>query len=385
MFVHARRSLAALAACALFTVPSAALAQDESAAEKLKPEDFVFVEMKTNKGDIIIEVDQARAPISAENFLKYVRDGFYEGLVFHRVVPGFVIQGGGFDEKLQLQTPRPPIKNEWTNGLTNVRGSVAMARTNDPDSATSQFYVNLQSNANLDQPMGGGAAYAVFAHVVEGMDVVDKIGAAPQGTKMTPQGPMQNVPTENVVIASAKIIDDEETIEALHKSQESARAARERSIQARKEQLRETIRQEEERAVREAKQREEQFAQAKALLEEKDVNLDGAKTTDSGLWYLVVEKGEGNSPTINDTVVCHYRLWLTNGREVDSSYSRNQPATFPLGGVIRGWQEGVQLLTPGTKAYFIVPPELGYGSSGMRGAIPPNSTLVFEITLLEVQ
>ncbi len=345
----------------------------------------MFVEMKTNFGDIIIEVDTERAPVTAENFLQYVRDDFYSGLVFHRVVPGFVIQGGGFDQELKLVPPRAPIENEWLNGLTNVRGSLSMARTSAPNSATSQFFINLSDNINLDQPISGNAAYAVFAYVVEGLDVVDKVAAVQQGTRTTPQGPMQNVPMENVVIESVSIIEDEETIQALHESQAEVREAREEKIAARRAELAEVEKRQKEEQMRAEKQREEQFAKAKSLLEGKDIDLEGAQTTDSGLWYLITEEGEGESPTIQDTVVCHYRLWLPSGNEVDSSHSRNQPATFPLGRVIKGWQEGVQLLKPGGTAYFIVPPDLGYGSGGAGGSIPPNAVLVFEVQLLEVQ
>ena len=149
-------------------------------------------------GSITIELFKDQAPVSTANFLQYVRDGFYPGTVWHRVVPGYVIQGGGFTADLTEKPTRPPIQNEATNGLTNRRGTVAMARTRSLRSATSQFYINLSNNASLDHrgfsPEVFG--YAVFGRVIEGMDVVDRIGAVKTGVK----DGMDDVPLEPVII-----------------------------------------------------------------------------------------------------------------------------------------------------------------------------------------
>ncbi|RJS95036.1 peptidylprolyl isomerase [Salinisphaera sp. Q1T1-3] len=156
----------------------------------------------TNLGDIHIEVDETNAPVSAENFLTYVRDGFYDGVIFHRVIPGFVVQGGGFDTDFNQQKTRAPIKNESANGLENKRGTLSMARTQDPHSATSQFFINLRDNEQLDD-MGYRPGYAVFARVVEGMDIVDAIAEVSTGAA----GPFgQDVPQETVQIESARIV-----------------------------------------------------------------------------------------------------------------------------------------------------------------------------------
>lgn len=155
------------------------------------------VAMKTNMGTIVIELDQEKAPISVENFLSYVDDGYYKGTIFHRVIPDFMIQGGGMDVDLKQQKTKDPIKNEAKNGLKNVRGSLAMARTNDVDSATSQFFINLKDNNFLDHG-ARGFGYAVFGKVVEGMEVVDKIATIP--TKRS--GYHGNVPTTPVIIES---------------------------------------------------------------------------------------------------------------------------------------------------------------------------------------
>ena len=135
------------------------------------------VKLETTLGDIVLELDPDKAPISVENFLTYVSEGFYDGTIFHRVMPGFMIQGGGFDENVDKKTAglHPAIKNESKNGLSNARGTIAMARTGDPHSATNQFFINVVDNQRLDASARQPWGYAVFGKVVEGLDVVDKI------------------------------------------------------------------------------------------------------------------------------------------------------------------------------------------------------------------
>ena len=157
--------------------------------------------LDTSNGQIEIELDPVKAPISTKNFLEYVDSGFYNNTIFHRVIPGFMAQGGGFTQAMQQKDTKAPIKNEASNGLHNVRGTLAMARTSDPNSATAQFFINVADNAFLDP--GRDAGYAVFGKVVKGMDVVDIIVNSPATTK---QG-MQNVPVDPVLIKSAKRID----------------------------------------------------------------------------------------------------------------------------------------------------------------------------------
>jgi cyclophilin family peptidyl-prolyl cis-trans isomerase len=162
-----------------------------------------MVVFKTNLGDIHIETDQEKAPVTTENFLQYVRDGFYDGVIFHRVIPGFVIQGGGFDETFNQKKTRSPITNESDNGIDNERGTLSMARTNDPESATAQFFVNLRDNDALNSAHGR-PGYAVFAKVVEGMDVVDAIAEVPTGAA----GPFrEDAPQDTVIIESAHIVE----------------------------------------------------------------------------------------------------------------------------------------------------------------------------------
>lgn len=158
------------------------------------------VEMETSKGTLIIRVDEENAPVTAKNFLQYVSDGFYDGLIFHRVIPNFVIQGGGFNKEMRRSETRAPIKNESDNGLKNLRYSLSMARTNEPDSANSQFFINLKDNAFLDSAEGK-VGYAVFGEVIEGQDVVDAIAVVPTGNV----GPFQDVPKEPVIITRATV------------------------------------------------------------------------------------------------------------------------------------------------------------------------------------
>ncbi|HPA02029.1 MAG TPA: peptidylprolyl isomerase [Chiayiivirga sp.] len=164
------------------------------------------VALHTNLGDIVIELDPVKAPASSENFLAYVKDGFYNGTVFHRVIDNFMAQGGGYTADLQPKPTRAPIQNEANNGLSNLRGTLAMARTGEPHSANSQFFINLVDNPRLDyvsSENGMTWGYAVFGKVVEGMSVVDKIRAIPTGG----QGPFHSdVPTQPIVIERAEVL-----------------------------------------------------------------------------------------------------------------------------------------------------------------------------------
>ncbi|MFC5547605.1 peptidylprolyl isomerase [Massilia aerilata] len=160
------------------------------------------VSLKTSMGEIVLELDQEKAPISVANFLQYVKSGFYKGTVFHRVIDGFMIQGGGMDAQLKGRKTRPPIKNEGNNGLSNAAYTVAMAREDNPDSATSQFFINVVDNFGLDAINRMDAGYTVFGKVVKGKEVVDKI----KGVLVDDVKGMQNVPVTPVVIQSATIV-----------------------------------------------------------------------------------------------------------------------------------------------------------------------------------
>ena len=164
----------------------------------------VRVLLETSLGNITLELDPAKAPKTVENFVKYVNDKHYDGIVFHRVIRGFMIQGGGYDDKMKERITRSPIQNEAANGLKNLRGTVAMARTSAPHSASAQFFINHADNGFLDYPGQDGWGYAVFGKVVEGMDVVDKIGSTPTGNA-APFG--RDVPVTAVIIQRASVVE----------------------------------------------------------------------------------------------------------------------------------------------------------------------------------
>lgn len=161
------------------------------------------VALETSKGRIVLELSPDRAPKTVENFLAYVESGFYEGTIFHRVIDGFMVQGGGFTADMDRKPTRDPIPNESGSGLSNERGTIAMARTSDPDSATAQFFINTVDNQRLDARGGGNSGYTAFGRVVEGMDVVDAITSV----QTTRKGMMENVPVEPVVIEGAAVVD----------------------------------------------------------------------------------------------------------------------------------------------------------------------------------
>jgi len=177
---------------------------DEQQTEKQPQEEKGpgMVKLETSIGEIVIELNEKAAPVSVKNFLQYVEEGFYNGLIFHRVIKNFMIQGGGFTADMQRKQIRPPIVNEANNGLKNDRGTIAMARTNDPDSATSQFFINHVNNDSLNYVNERKPGYTVFGKVVKGMEIVDAIAAV----KTTTRHGMRNVPVEPVIIKSASTV-----------------------------------------------------------------------------------------------------------------------------------------------------------------------------------
>ncbi len=192
--ISRRKTTFALAGLAL----SAGLFAATGASAQTSPQ----VELKTSLGAIVLELDPAKAPKTVANFLQYVNSKHYDGTIFHRVMDGFMIQGGGFTADMQQKPTQPPIPLEARNGLKNDKYTVAMARTGDPNSATAQFFINVAANASLNAPQPDGHGYAVFGKVVRGTDVVDKIRAVATGNR----GMHQNVPTTAVTILSARVL-----------------------------------------------------------------------------------------------------------------------------------------------------------------------------------
>ena len=345
--------------------PGQPTAQPEA---KPKLPDRVYVKLATTVGDIILELNQEKAPISVANFLQYGDSGFYDGTIFHRVIKGFMIQAGGFDKDMTLkESKQPPIKNEWQNGLKNKRGTIAMARIgNKPDSATSQFFVNLVDNPALDIPRDG-AGYAVFGRVIKGMEVVDKLGDV--AVKMDARADQLKpaLPVEPVIINKVSRVDPAEVKDALA------------AIQA---QEAEEAKKAEEAAAKAAEAAKTAMEAGKEYVKSQGADITKGVTTPSGLWYVDVTPGTGAQPQPTDQVEVHYTGWLTNGTKFDSSVDRGQPAKFGLNNVIKGWTEGVGSMKVGGKRFLVVPPDLGYGPRGQPPKIPANSVLVFQVELL---
>jgi cyclophilin family peptidyl-prolyl cis-trans isomerase len=194
-------------ALVLLSLGFAATAAAQAPAADAKPADAKpRVSLKTNMGEIVVELDPAKAPKSVENFLQYVKEKHYDGTIFHRVIPTFMIQGGGYTSNGQAKGTRPPVTNEADNGLPNLRGTIAMARTGDPHSATAQFFINVVDNPFLNhvsKENGSTWGYAVFGKVVSGMEVVDAI----KNVQTAPQGMFPNAPTSPVVVNTATLVE----------------------------------------------------------------------------------------------------------------------------------------------------------------------------------
>ncbi|MEW6252903.1 MAG: peptidylprolyl isomerase [Planctomycetota bacterium] len=345
------------------TKPATQEAQVPPPATQPSSPDTVRVKLTTTLGDIVLELDAAKAPISTHNFVRYVDAKFYEGKIFHRVMKDFMIQGGGYTPEMdEPKAPFPPIKNEWRNGLKNVRGTIAMARTQVADSATAQFFINVVDNPMLDTPRDG-AAYAVFGKVVEGMDVVDEIRNTEVVTHAKYPSPQAVVPKKPVIILSAEVLGNVDRAKLAGHIEAAEKAAREAEAKV-------------------AAEREKEVQDyLKKLEQEKGKKPE---KTASGIYYVIVKEGSGESPKPTDTVEVHYTGTLLNGSKFDSSRDRGQPTRFPLNRVIRGWTEGVGLMKPGEQRILVIPPELAYGARPPTPLIPPNSWLVFDVELLKV-
>jgi len=197
-----KRILGLFFAVVLGCLPAAVFSSDQNS----KGAGIVTVRMETNKGVITLELDGNKAPETVANFVEYAKAGFYDGTIFHRVIPGFMIQGGGFTADMKQKATRAPISNEANNGLKNVTGSIAMARTSDPHSATAQFFINVKDNGFLDHtaPTRQGWGYCVFGRVTDGMDVVHAIEKVPTGNRSG----MQDVPMSEVIINKVTVVEN---------------------------------------------------------------------------------------------------------------------------------------------------------------------------------
>ena len=367
-----KRMIGLVATATLMTMATSGLAQEGDGAAKAPPEvPLQFVEMKTSKGDIIIELNAAKAPISVENFVQYTKDKGYDGTIFHRVIPKFMIQGGGFEPGMVKRDTRPGIKNEWENGLKNKRGTIAMARLGgQPDSATNQFFINHKDNSALDT-VRDGAAYAVFGKVVSGMEVVDAIAITPTAHSHAAGGHHDDAPVEDILIEEVRVMSPEEAATKVATSKAATKVATSKAATDKRVGI---------------------LQQAPAAVSKKPASLPGDKTgsapakqSDSGLAWFDLKEGEGKMPASgSDIVKVHYTGYLLDGTKFDSSVDRGEPIEFPLNRVISGWSEGVKSMKVGSKRKLVIPSDLGYGPNG-KGPIPGGATLVFDVELLDVK
>lgn len=312
--------------------------------------DDPHVRLSTTVGDIVLEMLEDEAPITAVNFLQYVEDRFYDGTIFHRVIPGFVAQGGGLLPSLERQEGlRDPIVNEFSEDRPNVRRTVSMAKTADPDSATSQFFINLTDNPNLDDPANSGG-FAVFARVVLGMDVVDEIALMPTGSRSAPDGqPFNDVPIDDIVILTARLQGPPDEVDPPDPEEPDDPVDPD---------------------------------------DPDDVDEDGFITTAVGLRYRdeVVGTGALIVPGATIRVLYTGRLDDENGEIFDSALDPDNPVQFSLNTLIDGWRIGLGEIDMrvGGRRTLIIPPELGYGEAGSPPSVPPNATLWFEIEVVDV-
>lgn len=354
------RTTALLCVALVFSTCTSA---QENQARDGKP----LVKMTTTLGDMYVQLYADKAPGTVKNFLGYVESGHYEGTIFHRVISDFMAQGGGFlPDYTKKETSQPPIQNEADNGLKNEYATLAMARTGDPHSATAQFFINCSDNdfLNHTDKTQRGWGYCVFGKVIAGTDTLEKIRAAK--VKFDPKADARSParPVEPIVIKKVVSISPSDPGLAAARKDEDARAAK---------------------AAEEMKVAAEYAkkvkTQAMALVKDEQ---QGTKT-DSGLRYLDVTVGKGESPEADSRVTVHYTGWLVDGKKFDSSRDRGRPIDFGLNQVIKGWSEGVASMKVGGKRILVIPPELGYGDREIGGGlIPANSTLLFEVELVAI-
>lgn len=340
----------------LTVLPAAAVTDD--IVSDTKP----HVLMQTTLGPLLIELDAERAPITVENFLRYVDDGHYDGTIFHRILKDFMAQGGGFDTQLQMKPTRAQIKNEADNGLKNTYGTLAMARTGEVDSATSQFFINAVDNAFLDHRGPGSAfGYCVFGKLVDGLDTFERMRNVE--VVVNPRaGQEKAYPVEPVVILSARRVEPG-TLDSVKASlrAEVERVAAEKAAEAR-----------------------EKVAKGLEFVRSLEVDVGSAVTAANGLVHIDQVVGRGPSPRPQDQVHLHYTGWLADGTRFASSHDDGQAITYPLTAFIEGWKQGVTTMKAGGVRWLVIPPELAYGSKGQAPNIPPDATLVFKVELISL-
>lgn len=361
------------------TTKPAPSAPTPTSAPGTQPGLFPRVLLDTTGGAITIELNGEAAPISTLNFLKYVESGFYDGLVFHRIKRGALVQGGGYTQELDLRTAglQPPIFNEWDNGLKHMRGTVAMAyRKGDPNSATSEFYINVADNIGGVNPETGrqrpdfgapreGAADAVFGRVLDGMDVVDAMNAA-ELMDGNPKYPYERrvVPESPVAILKARVLTAYDA--AAIKAQIDVCAKRRADTEARMN-----------------AETEQKIAAYVAKLEER-VGRPFTRLP-SGVRYVILEPGDPKlRPSLDGEVSFHYTGQTLDGTVFQSTRARGQPLVQPVKQLVAGWREVMPLIGVGGRMVVVVPPQLAFGKAGRPPLIPPYAALACDLEVTAV-
>lgn len=315
------------------------------------------VVIETSLGDIVVELDAEKAPQTVMNFLEYVESGFYKDTIFHRVVKGRMIHGGGYTKDLKLKESglRDPVRYEGNNGLLHTRGTLAAYRRFDNlDSAQSQFFINAATNENLDR-LKDGTSYAVFGRVLGDLTVVDKIENVTVGTNPAlADGQSPYVPATPVMIKSIRVTKPLDRAKAQNIAKTNEQAAAD-PVGFRVQQL-------------------ENDCKTKAV------------ETGTGLKFIECTPGNGAFPMGGDTVSISYVATLVNGAEFDNSKTRGEgPLVIKVEEAIRGLREGLQKMRESGRTIFVVPPELGFGNEGVPGKVPPGATLFFDVQLESVK
>jgi len=325
----------------------------ETQGDPLHPQ----VKIETTLGGILVMLDAERAPATVLNFLQRVKDGFYDGTVFHRVVKDSMIQGGGYTLDMAEKTAdlKPDVSDNWRSAELNKRGTVALIRdrrVQDGQSVSTQFYINVVNNLSLDVPTNRGTL-AVFGRVVGGEDTVERIRNTPVGTHPAyADGRSKVVPVEPVVIKSVRLVSEFD----------AARA---------------------QAAVVEMQQKQTRQVEDVIGALEKETGRT-AGTTESGVRFVDLALGTGPSPLPSDTIQFRYRGTLLDGTVFESTFDTD-PADRLVEDLITGMQDGLRTMKEGGRRTMVIPPELGFGEGGIPGTIPPNATLIFEVELLAIR
>jgi FKBP-type peptidyl-prolyl cis-trans isomerase len=313
------------------------------------------VKIVTSAGALVAELDAEEAPNTVLNFVQYLGDDFYAGTIFHRVLEGSMIQGGGYtpDMELKLLGLKPVIDGTWSSALPNARHTIAMIRGQGKGgSGSAQFYINLADNTYLDESPRRGRA-AVFGKIVEGFETLDRIGRTPVAAhEKYADGRSAVVPVKPVVIESVRLLTAYEPVK----------------IQA---------------AAMALKARLENRVEARVAELEREHGSQ-AVATDSGLHYIELVVGTGHSPVVGDEIEFHYRGTLLDGTEFESTYGKDA-AVRAMANLIPGLREALSTMKEGGRRVAVIPPELGFRGDGIPGYIPPDAVLVFEIDLLAIK